>query len=101
MWSLLFRSKIRLERELAVERCRRELLERENTGLRERLAKTETQFERLRDAALVRVGAIHEPLREVPAPPASPLLGALSAMGMNSYTPKNIPSLSDAAMPDE
>ncbi len=101
MWSLLFRSKIKLERDLAVERCRRELLERENADLRARLTKIETQFERLRDAALTKAGAIHEPLREVPAPPASPLLGAISAMSMNSYTPKNTTSLSAAAMPDE
>ncbi len=101
MWSLLLRSKIILERELAVERIKTFYLERENAALRERLERTDREFARLRDASLVRAGAIHEPLRDAPAPPASPLLGALSAMGMNSYTPKPSHLSSDAAMPDE
>jgi hypothetical protein len=101
MWSFLFHSKITLERELAVERTKTFYLETINVELRERLDRAEREFARLRDASLVRAGAIHEPLRDAPAPPVNPLIGAISAMGRTSYTPSNHKSSSDAAMPDE
>jgi hypothetical protein len=96
MWFTYFRSKATLERLLAVERCRREMLDVENADLRARLTRTELEFARLRDAALMKHGAIPAPLRTEPAP-THPLVGVIANLGVSQYTPK---PFSEPAMPD-
>jgi hypothetical protein len=100
MLSLLFRSKARLERELAVERCRRELTDRDVLALKARLQDTETAHARLIDQVLARQGVINQPLRDSPRPAASPAASVIRAMSISEYAgPRIHPS--EAAMSDE
>lgn len=100
MWSLLFRSKAALERDLAVERTRREIAERSELALKAKLQETETAHARLIDQVLARQGVITSPLRDTPPRPAatSPAASVLRALSINEYAgPKTSPS-SEAAM---
>lgn len=87
MWSLIFASKARLSEQLAVERATRVLREEQLADARERLAKSERQFDRLRDQVLAKQGVIHSPLADTPRPPALPLAGVMSAFGVTEFDP--------------
>ena len=98
MLSFLFRTRARLERELAVERIRREFLERDLDATRKRAVRAETALERYVDQALASRGVIHSPLRDpVVKPPASPYVGVMAAMSRDTLT---TPPNSEAPMPD-
>jgi hypothetical protein len=89
MLSLLFRSKARLERELAVERCRREIADRDVLALKARLQDIETAHRNLIDQVLARQGTITAPLHPRPASerqPASPFAAAFSALSRDTLT---------------
>lgn len=103
MWSY-FRSKASLDKALAVERCRRELAERESADARERLARVELEFARLRDQVLQKQGVIAAPLRTEPAPPPHPLVGVIAQLGITEWDGKTSASpnaFSEPAMTDD
>lgn len=98
MLSWLFRSKAGLVRDLAVERCRREIADRDNLALKARLQETETAHARLIDQVLARQGVINSPLRDTPPrPAASPAASVIRAMGITEYAGPRTPP-SEAAM---
>jgi hypothetical protein len=101
MLSWLFRSKAGLVRDLAVERIRRELAERDVLKLSARLQVSETEFSRLVDQVLARQGVINSPLRDTPPrPAASPAASVIRAMGISEYAGPRTP-FSEADMSDE
>jgi hypothetical protein len=89
MLSLLFRSKATLERELAVERCRREFADRDVLALTARLQDLETAHENLIDQVLARQGVITAPLHARASsvrPPMQPFAQALSALSRDTLS---------------
>lgn len=102
MLSWLFRSKAGLVRDLAVERTRREIAERNELALKAKLHETETALARLIDEVLARQGVISSPLRDTPPRPAatSPAASVLRAFGISEYAGPRVHPTSEAAMPD-
>jgi hypothetical protein len=100
MLSWLFRSKAGLVRDLAVERIRREIADRDVLSLKARLQETETAHARLLDEVLARQGVISSPLRDTPLrPAASPAASVIRALGISEYAgPRALPH--EAAMTD-
>lgn len=97
MLSFLFRTRARLERELAVERIRREFVEQDNDELRKRVTRAEAALERYVDQALASKGVIHAPLRDPITPPqASPFARVMSALSRDTLSDPT----SEAPMPE-